>query len=217
MPSLEALSLTPDEIDDLLYFTRVNEVQGLQDGIQELSERYNSPRRNVLLAAVDPETGNTILHYCSANGFVDLLRILLNELGWSQSVEVEYAADGEKKQAVAMINSANKEGNTPLHWAAYNGQLEVVKMLVAAGADSWIKNAAGQLAMYEAERANRTEVAHLLLQAGMEEARKGRSGELPSAKDIGFADPNGQASSANGNQEVDGIADLNISEPSQSG
>ena len=32
--------------------------------------------------------------------------------------------------------AANEEGNTPLHWACLNGRVEVVRLLVAAGASA---------------------------------------------------------------------------------
>jgi ankyrin repeat protein len=36
--------------------------------------------------------------------------------------------------ALAIINSQNKAGNTALHWAALNGHLECVKVLLEQGA-----------------------------------------------------------------------------------
>jgi ankyrin repeat protein len=39
------------------------------------------------------------------------------------------------EQAKTLINTKNNEGNTPLHWAALNGHLEVVEALVKNGGD----------------------------------------------------------------------------------
>lgn len=61
-------ALTIDEIDDLLYFTRVNESEDLKKTIAELAQRYQCGAKEVLEAAVDPENGNSALHYCAANG-----------------------------------------------------------------------------------------------------------------------------------------------------
>ena len=160
MPSAVEPSLTVDEIDDLLYFTRVNDIQDLAQTISELAQKHNCKQKAVILAGVDPASNNTLLHYCSANGFDDLLQSLLSLLG------VQFEANGtvEKEQeADPIINHANEQGNTALHWAAYNGRLEAVKTLVAVGADMWIKNSAGQFAMYEAERAQKTEVVQYLI------------------------------------------------------
>lgn len=61
-------ALTADEIDDVLYFTRVNEVEDLKTTIAELAQKYQCEPREVVEAAVDPESGNGTLHYCAANG-----------------------------------------------------------------------------------------------------------------------------------------------------
>lgn len=63
-----APALTADEIDDVLYFTRVNEVEDLKAIIAELAPKYGCEQRDVVEAAVDPENGNSALHYCAANG-----------------------------------------------------------------------------------------------------------------------------------------------------
>ena len=151
-------ALSPDEIDDLLYFTRANEAEDLQQTLTHLTQKHSCHARAVLEACVDPDTGNTAIHYCSANGFAHLLPTLLSQLN---SGDPNRAADG-KVVGSLLFNAQNAQGNTPLHWAAYNGHLEVVKLLVAAGADMWIKNAAGHLAMFEAERAEKGEVVQFL-------------------------------------------------------
>lgn len=78
-----------------------------------------------------------------------------------------------------MISQPNNEGNTPLHWAALNGQLEAVKALVAAGASLGAKNHVGQSARCEADRAEKDEVVGFLLgeeEKGRDE-RDGDTGE----------------------------------------
>ena len=61
------------------------------------------------------------------------------------------------------LNTPNASGNTPLHWAALNGNLVAVKLLVAQGADVTIINNAGHDAVYEAEANDKNEVAEWLL------------------------------------------------------
>lgn len=165
-------ALTFDEVDDLLYFTRANEVQDLQQAITELTQKYSCSAKDVLEAAIDPESGNTVLHFCSANGLTELLPSLLSQLG---------AAEGT---STAFVNHGNKEGNTPLHWAAYNGHLAIVKLLIAAGADMWQKNAAGHLAMFEAERADKNDVVQYLLEAGGKEVERAGEEGQPSEEDV---------------------------------
>lgn len=154
-------SLTLDEIDDLLYFTRVNEVEDLQQTLAGLSQKYSCSQQDIINAAVDPESGNTVFHYCSANGFVQLLKQILAYFG----IESVDAGESEARNlGPSIINTTNKEGNTALHWASVNGQLDVVKLLISVGADMSKTNAAGHSAVFEAERAGKGNVVEYLLE-----------------------------------------------------
>jgi ankyrin repeat protein len=55
---------------------------------------------------------------------------------------------------------------TPLHWAAVSGALEVVELLVEAGADPNFQDASGRSPLHWAARLNRTDVVRALLEAG---------------------------------------------------
>lgn len=44
--------------------------------------------------------------------------------------------------------------------------MEATKALVGAGADLWVRNQAGNLAVFEAERAEKDDIVAYLLQAG---------------------------------------------------
>lgn len=48
---------------------------------------------------------------------------------------VEQLSALDDKKRIELINTKNDQGNTPLHWAALNGNLEVVEILVKAGGD----------------------------------------------------------------------------------
>lgn len=72
----------------------------------------------------------------------------------------------------APVNAVNDAGNTPLHWAALNGRLDCVKLLVQSGADVTIINTAGHDAVFEAEINDKKEVVDWLLGA-VEELEKG--------------------------------------------
>lgn len=73
------------------------------------------------------------------------------------------------------LNLQNASGNTPLHWAALNGHLSAVKLLVGAGADTTVVNKAGKEAVFEAEAGEQGEVVAWLLEEGKRAG--GRDGE----------------------------------------
>ena len=68
--------LTEDEIDEILYLSRVNEVSELSDYLTSLSTKYNCAEEILFEAAVDPESGNSALHYAAANGHLGGLFII---------------------------------------------------------------------------------------------------------------------------------------------
>lgn len=78
---------------------------------------------------------------------------------------------------LALINTPNDNGNTPLHWAALNGHLECVKTLVDNGADPTITNKAGHDPVYEAELNDRKEVVDWVLKEGGDGLESGIGGE----------------------------------------
>ena len=52
---------------------------------------------------------------------------------------VEQLSKLDDKKRIELINTKNDQGNTPLHWAALNGNLEVVEILVKSGSDCKVK------------------------------------------------------------------------------
>lgn len=91
-----------------------------------------------------------------------------------------------EKPAAEFLNAVNEAGNTALHWAALNGHLESVKLLVQSGADVTIINRAGHDAVYEAEINDKNEVVDWLLGAVEElENGIGRSGEAEAGESTG--------------------------------
>lgn len=186
--------MTLDDIDDLLYLTRVNEVSELQQTISDLAAKNNCTPGEILLRGVDPDSKNTVIHYASANGFPDLLKSFFAQL----------SDNNNQGRLVAVINSQNHQGNTALHWAAYNGHLEVAKCLLTGGANMWLKNASGHLAVFEAERAERNEVAQYLLEAAGERAERGATEGQPSAEEIAEIDVETMDVDVNGNTMSEG-------------
>lgn len=97
--------------------------------------------------------------------------------------------------ASGLINAQNDAGNTALHWAALNGRLECVQILVEAGADVTIINQAGHDAVFEAEINDKGDVVDWLLGA-VEELEKGiGQTDESSGEDLG-ANSHGESSQA---------------------
>jgi ankyrin repeat protein len=84
-----------------------------------------------------------------------------------------------------ILNAQNKAGNTALHWAALNGHLEAVKVLLEEGSDPTITNQRGHDAVYEAELNDKTEVVEWVLKEGGEGLESGvAGGETGEGKDV---------------------------------
>ena len=77
---------------------------------------------------------------------------------------------------LAIINAQNQAGNTALHWAALNGHLEAVKILLEHGGDPTITNSRGHDAVYEAELNDKREVVEWMLKEGGESLEEGVGG-----------------------------------------
>jgi uncharacterized protein len=73
-----ALTLTEEEIDDILFFSRAGQVDELRETVEEAVKRAGSAHAKQVLGSAANESGNTALHYCCANGhkgaFVKLFR-----------------------------------------------------------------------------------------------------------------------------------------------
>ncbi|MCJ1271808.1 hypothetical protein MMC22_011713 [Lobaria immixta] len=134
------MSLTEDEIDDLLYYARNGQLDDFRASIEAFARTSNTSHYEVVRAAVDHQSGNSSLHMASANGHSNVLNYVLATI---------HPASREPRAPT--LNVQNASGNTPLHWASLNGHLEAVKILMAAGADPSVTNQAGHDAVYEAE------------------------------------------------------------------
>ena len=168
-------SLPEEDVDDLLYFARTNSLSDLQETLSNLSTTNSAPSlqsSQLLFHAVDPSTGNSALHMASANGHVEIINYILSLLSDPNpnlDLEQEAEGGGSKKE---LLNMQNKAGNTALHYASLNGHLSAVKTLVTAGVNPSVQNSAGHEAAFEAERAEKVEVAEFLLGLA-----RGRDGE----------------------------------------
>src|SRR5262249_49510161 len=90
----------------------------------------------------------------------------------SGSVLADRIEAGDRKAAMEMIgknapvNSTQPDGTTPLHWAVYRVDEELVKALLARGAKTDVANTFGSSPLTEAVRVANVNVVGILLDAG---------------------------------------------------
>ncbi|TVY91821.1 Ankyrin repeat-containing protein [Lachnellula willkommii] len=161
-------NVSEDEIDDLLYFARTGDTEEFNTVKEELCKRENITVVELLQAARDGQSGNGVLHMAAANGFEGLLKELCKTLS---------NPSPQNPAMLAILNAQNKAGNTALHWAALNGHLESVKVLLDQGADPTITNQRGHDPIYEAELNDKKDVVEWVLREGGDELEEGVSGE----------------------------------------
>jgi ankyrin repeat protein len=77
------------------------------------------------------------------------------------------------------VNAAQPDGSTPLHWAVYRVDEELVKALLARGAKVDVANTFGSSPLSEAVRVANASLVGILLNAGADANRANEDGETP--------------------------------------
>lgn len=149
--------------EDLRFAARTGD---LHDALQVLDRYKNSTNllSNLLPAVLstgDSLSGNKALHLCAANGYVEMVRLLL-----------DHGAD---------VNATNMSGSTALHYASLNGRLEVVQELVKYKAKAVVENKFGKTALDEARAGRKDKVAQFLLD---HVEKTGAAPDLAAANDL---------------------------------
>src|SRR5215831_307786 len=103
----------------------------------------------------------------------------------SDSALADRIEAGDRKAALEMIqrnvqvNSAQPDGTTPLHWAVYRVDEELVKTLLARGAKADVVNSFGSSPLAEATRVANPNLVGMLLDAGADAKKANEDGETP--------------------------------------
>jgi len=79
----------------------------------------------------------------------------------------------------ADVNAAQGDGTTPLHWASYQLDTDLVQRLIAKGAKANTANRYGASPLGEAAKAANAEIAALLIKAGADVDAANGDGETP--------------------------------------
>jgi hypothetical protein len=96
---------------------------------------------------------------------IEIVKFLLQLHGAQPLAETDTLSNPSVKPP-PVVNSLNKAGNTALHWAALNGHVDVILLLLGHGADPSVLNAAGHDALYEAEVNEKENAVDVLLREG---------------------------------------------------
>jgi ankyrin repeat protein len=111
--------------------------------------------------------------------------IATTSLAQSDSALADRIEAGDRKAALEMIlrnvpvNAAQPDGSTPLHWAVYRVDEELVQAVLARGAKANVLNAYGSSPLAEAVRVANVNIVSTLLDAGADANRANEDGETP--------------------------------------
>ena len=145
--------------------------------------------------------GTTVLQVASSYGYLPLVRKLLIE---DQQDVNDFGRDGFKRSALhyvalsqndhtnvarflitngATINAKDKDENTPLHFAAGNGNIGIVKLLIKNGAIIDAQNKYGTTPLFETIKTSKyvshTDTANILIENGADINAKKDDGYTP--------------------------------------
>lgn len=98
-------------------------------------------------------------------------------IGLDTAVTRFYIPTGQAPTTNPRANDSDKEGNTALHLAAEKGYTEIVKKLLAEGADPDAKNAQGETPLLLATKGGHKEIVDLLLKAQKTARQAARPGK----------------------------------------
>jgi len=103
----------------------------------------------------------------------------------AQSALADRIQAGDRKAALELIrqganvNAAQADGSTPLHWAAYKVDVELVQQLLARGAKAAVMNRYGSSPLSEAVNIANPRLVEMLLKAGANVDASNEDGQTP--------------------------------------
>jgi len=124
--------------------------------------------------------GYTPFHKAVLNGHVPLIQLLFDEgadvnaksLNNTTPLQLAFRSNRFSIAAIlirkfgADLNCIDKLGRTPLHWATFNGDMDIVSMLLVAGADVNARDNDGYTPLHKAVWKGRLDCVRALLERG---------------------------------------------------
>ena len=107
------------------------------------------------------EKGYMPVHIAAYNGHVHAIRELLN-IEESSDVHNGKPSITTLRSIDSAIRATDKQGNTPLHLAAYRGHVKVIKLLIALGAKKDAVNNAGCTPAQIAKKSKKIDIGNLI-------------------------------------------------------
>jgi ankyrin repeat protein len=122
------------------------------------------------------ETAQTALHYAARNGNVGLANLLITRGAHVDAPGKMYIVIHSATYHGLLVRFV-EPGMTPLHWAAYHGQIDMVRLLLDEGAKIGAATTHGEsTALYLAVEAKRLDVSKYLLERGADIEAKSEVG-----------------------------------------
>ncbi|MFZ6029725.1 MAG: ankyrin repeat domain-containing protein [Chloroflexota bacterium] len=170
----------------------MNIFQAIEQGNTKAIEDYITSGGNV---NAKNDSGYTMVYWAAVMGHAEIVNSL-KTAGAASDIFIE-AAVGDLKAVMTLINSGvdvnatNRHGHTALMMAAHQGHADIVKALVAAGADIDGRHSiSGNTALIGAAHQGHVEIVQILVDAKAEVSikNKGNGTALSEAVNQGHAD-----------------------------
>ncbi|XP_023216625.1 inversin-B-like isoform X2 [Centruroides sculpturatus] len=158
-----------------------------QDGRQPLLWAASAGSSDAILALVnaganvhaEDKDGLTALHCAASRGHNDCIETLVTLCGAEVDIidsngctALFYAVTLGHADCTQLLlkygaepNRQDRKGRTPAHCGAAKGQLETLKILSKNGANLWIRNIRGDVALHEAVQSGRKDLVYWLLES----------------------------------------------------
>ncbi|MEC4735587.1 MAG: ankyrin repeat domain-containing protein [Wolbachia endosymbiont of Halictus tumulorum] len=136
--------------------------------------------------------GWTPLHYAAWKGYFEVVKLLIEKRANTDAENIyrerpiHLAAAGNDQKIVELlikgvsVDDTNKNGETPLHYATQNGQLEIAEFLIKKGARIHAKSNSGKTPLDIAREKGYTRIVYILSHTSLHSAAE--KGDLEAVK-----------------------------------